>query len=842
MTFQKFLAQLLCDRLRRQRVLVFHDPAHRYQDVLTDMQGKDITVLDCGGDLLEARERAMEAFAELGKDNTLRRQLMLYVPAPKSLQDHERFMDPWSALCAGGAVFPDGAGDDYRELCLQFLPEQAGRIQELFTSGEAPGLDVINSLRSGAAESPVLRDLLGAEGPKDMIIRFLSASGVPLQKLKSNTHWIKDLKDLVQRTLGYKLDGAKEAVADLQSQLWRYLLFSEFVADLPGDLPATLASVPSAKKEHEPFVRSLCSSLRDTGSTQDAYEEAATRVSAELGIEQVCGTIEDFGELDTFSFEERGFLKRFSRELLEGNIETAAGIAAGRQQSFWVQRDASRSAEWQVSDLACRLLIEVAAVAEELKEKWSLDQWIGFYYSRYARVDSLHRCLEQVVCEIAPVTGPLESVITLAREKHRNSADSFARRFQETVATSGWPAPGTPRATDTFERLVEPAWKAGERVAYFMVDAMRYELGLALEAALAGRHRVTMEAVCSVLPSLTPAGMTALLPHASSQMALKVEDGSPVGTMDGKMVEGPRARAAAFTTHIGTDRTLAVNLDDIAEGKLPSDLKGIQVLVVHTVDIDSLGEKNPTYFLGVLPGVLRKIQAAVNRLADAGFHRAVLATDHGFCWMPSAGAGNAIAKPQGEWAAAKARVMLGKGTGNDHSMVLDAHFLGMRCSEPQMAFPKGLATYTAGVTYFHGGLSPQECIIPVLNIVLKGLTPQPNAARVDITLTYRGATSGRVTSLIPTLELSYPASDFFGPATVRLLLTAIDRKKETVGTAGSSKAVDTATGEVELERGKAIKVPLRLREGFEGAFTVIATDPSTGATYNSIKLETDFHH
>jgi hypothetical protein len=71
---------------------------------------------------------------------------------------------------------------------------------------------------------------------------------------------------------------------------------------------------------------------------------------------------------------------------------------------------------------------------------------------------------------------------------------------------------------------------------------------------------------------------------------------------------------------------------------------------------------------------------------------------------------------------------------------------------------------------------------------------------------------------------------------------ASDSNGVTVGEAASSSAVDPVSREINLERGKAIKVPLRLKEGFEGEFKVTASDPSTGASYATIKLKTEFHH
>ncbi|MEN3941777.1 PglZ domain-containing protein [Prosthecobacter sp. SYSU 5D2] len=842
MTFETFLAQQLETRIRQRRLLVVYDPDQRFRDIVASLRDKYTQVLDCDGDLLEAREAALESFAALGEDASCKQKLVLYVPAVRSLEDADRCSDPFAGFVVAGACFPDGAGDDFRQLCLQFLPEQAGQIEEIFASGEPPAISLINSMRSGAVDSPMLRDLLKAEGPKDMLVKFLSASDETLKKLRSTTQWVKDLKDLVARTLGLKLDGAKEAVEDLQTQLWRYLLFSEFAADLPVTLPAGLQSVPRAGISHEPFVRSLCGTLRDLGSAQAAYEEAANRVAGtELGLEAQCGSIEDFGVLDTFSFEERGFLRRFAEQLGAGQFENAREIVALRQGSFWVERDAQRSAEWQVADLSARLMLELQSLEAELTVKRSLDEWIDFYTSRFGMVDTIHRCMEQVAAEILPIEAVLAGVLTQAREAHREACDKLARGMQEEATKTGWPSTTKARSVDIFDRWVEPRWKSGERVAYFWIDALRYELAQALEAALGTHHGTRLDMACASLPCLTPVGMAALLPGASS-MEIKVDAGKPVAVIYGKPVDGPKARAEVLASYVGASRTRLVDLEDLANGKLPNDIEMIEVLAVKTNDIDSLGESNPLYFIGMLPSILRKIQLAVNKLAEAGFTRAILTSDHGFAWMQSTSAGNAIGKPPGQWVMAKDRVLLGEGTTDTLSLVLNTSDAGIRSSLQQIAIPKGMATYTAGVTYFHGGISPQECILPVLDVHLKTANTMMPTHRVDITLTYRGASRGTITSLIPALELSYPAADLFGPASVCLLLHGVDKSGTLVGEAASSAAVDPASREIHLERGKAIKVPLRLKEGFEGEFKVVAIDPVSGTTYATIKLETAFHH
>ena len=75
MTFESFLSNRLDTRLRKCRVLTLHDPEGRYREVAFSLSNERTTVLDLGGDLLEARENALEALAALGEDATCKRRL-----------------------------------------------------------------------------------------------------------------------------------------------------------------------------------------------------------------------------------------------------------------------------------------------------------------------------------------------------------------------------------------------------------------------------------------------------------------------------------------------------------------------------------------------------------------------------------------------------------------------------------------------------------------------------------------------------------------------------------------------------------------------------------------------
>jgi hypothetical protein len=123
-------------------------------------------------------------------------------------------------------VFPDGPADDYKSLCQQFLPDRTGELEELFASGE-PTFAVINQLGEGAAAYPTLNEVYQAEGPKEILMRFLCLDSDRRKKLGRAKAWAGEMEALVKRTLDATLTIKGVDVDDTRLALWRYLLFSE---------------------------------------------------------------------------------------------------------------------------------------------------------------------------------------------------------------------------------------------------------------------------------------------------------------------------------------------------------------------------------------------------------------------------------------------------------------------------------------------------------------------------------------------------------------------------------------------------------------------------------------
>jgi hypothetical protein len=147
------------------------------------------------------------------------------------------------------------------------------------------------------------------------------------------------------------------------------------------------------------------------------------------------------------------------------------------------------------------------------------------------------------------------------------------------------------------------------------------------------------------------------------------------------------------------------------------------------------------------------------------------------------------------------------------------------------------------VPYFHEGLSLQECVLPVIAVRLRkeaGLAP----AEFEVQISYKAGKTNQVTTRLPLVDLSVFSDDMFKAGEIELRLEAWGKDpaagpERVVGEPASSDHVHPATGLVRVKPGQAIKVPIRLEEGFNGAFEVRVYDPETRLAYGEpLRLKT----
>lgn len=832
-----FKSSVLEARLAKSQVMVVYDPERRYRDVCLGMATEKRAVVDSSESSITSRA---EAIADLGKlgDHQIER-LLVYVPAPKPLEDEDKQKDPFALFGACGDVFPSGDGDNYLSLCLKAKPDYATQVRAVFNQDPNPSFAVIDAI-GGGLNWPNLRALLKVESTADILFALMVPSELQQSALKETDSWVAEAKGLLQASIGLGLKTRGKTWSAIGDELWRFVLFSEFVFDLPEELPAGLKDVPRAAASAQPLIEDICERLRSDRRTQNIYIERAEAIEVELDLPNICGHMADLGERDTFPFEERTFLQRAMEALARDDTDKVKAILGRHAQSVWTGKGESQ-AQW---DLICSAfsLVECCQDNDRLlsENARSMESLIDLYVGQLREVDRLHREFEQAVSDYdwQDAKGIMQPVQQQARKQYGKLIEKVQLLFTKHLQHTGWPVVGRLANGDVFDKLVAPKLQqSGTKIAYLMVDALRYELGVALEKQLAEDGRVELKPALAQLPSITLVGMASLLPGAGNDLRLVKNEGAYIPYLGDQPVANVSQRMEILRKRYG-QRFQEGRLEDFVRNrfKIESD---IEFLVLRSVEIDSHFENHPDTAPTEIINALKRIRVAVHKLKDAGFSEVVIATDHGFFMNTHAGAGDTCSKLPGEWLNEHQRCLLGDGSSDSHHYLLDAEKAGIRGDFKSISGPLSMAAYKAGMLYYHGGASLQECVVPV--ITLQIAAPEPKAvSRAKVSLNYKNG-ARRITTRLPVIEISLDTQDMFLMGSdFELLLEAYDKKGDVVGEAKPGGVVNPATGTITLKPSDKVQVTLKMQMEYEGKFKVKALDPTTGIAFCQLDLETDY--
>ncbi|WP_417477292.1 PglZ domain-containing protein [Maricaulis sp.] len=826
-------------RLKKAGSLVVYDPASRYRDLVHELDDERVRVIDASESSIESRCAAIGALREVGRPQGGLDAVLIYVPAKLPQTDEQKQVDPFSIYGQVGAVFPQDDGDDYLSLCLRAKPDQATEIRKAFAGSSAgPSFAVIDAI-GGGANWPQLRAALSVHSAREILTAFLAPTPLQSDALKRQDGWVDEARAYLLATLGLGLKTRAKSWSAMADEVWRYVLFSEFVFDLPVPLPQALADVPHAPQEAKPIIEDVCENLRTHRTTSGTYIARAEAIEKELNLAEECSDIEDLGERDTFPFEERTFLRIAIRGITTSDTDRTRQVLSHHKSSVWVGKGESQ-AQWALVSTGLALVEACEDHERQLPaHARSQSDLIDFYLGSLREADRLQREFEQAVGDFLGADDMMHDVIRHARSRYWRLAERVQSVFMKHLETTGWPPDGRLANADVYDRLVADRLKeSGRRVAYLMVDALRYELGVALEQLLAEDGPVELQAAYAQLPTITLVGMASLLPKARSELTLELVSDTLTPKLAGDTVGNVPQRMQSLRKRLG-DRFAEMQLDKFVRTK-PKIEKTVDLLVLRSTEIDSQLENNPETTLSLIPGTLKLIRVALQKLREMGFTEAVIVTDHGFFLNAQAEAGDVCVKPQGHWpVVAHDRVMLGNGSPDTHNVVISTEKVGIRGDFEQAAFPRSMAPYRSGHLYFHGGASLAEAVVPVL-IARLDSGGKTEAGKVAVELSYKNGAK-RITTRVPVVDVELRAEDMFSrDDNVDVLVEAQDSKGNVVGEARPGGPVNPATGTVTLTPRQRLQIALKMDPEFEGKFSVKALNPTTLSIYDTLNLETDY--
>lgn len=827
--------EVLRPRLNKAEVLVVYDGARRYDDLCLDMADEHCQVVDASESSIESREAALAALRAMGRLGAQSR-LLVYVPADPPLTDEAKLHDPFALYGACGAVFPASDGDRYESLCMRAKADHGAEIRRIFAQDPDPAFAVIDAVGAGGGW-PTLQAALGVQSARDILQALLAPTDAHRAALAEQNGWVAEVKRLCRSAMGLTLQTKVESWSNIADELWRYLLFSEYALNLPTDLPSALADVPRADEAVQPLVADLCDNLRNDLRTRELYVRRAIVVEEALRLAEHSADMEDVGPVATFAWQDDVCFAQAVEALQRDNLNLLRDMLVGHQGSVWLDREKNQ-ARWSLLEAAAKLA-QVCADGERTladhaaSQRALLDGYTGGLY----QIDRLQRQFEEQAGAFFGGDDQVAAVLHRARQVYRKVAAQMQAHFMRHLEDAGWPSLGYMSNSQVADELLVPALReSGHRVALFMIDALRYELGVELSKELGDGGQIELRAACAVLPTVTTVGMASLLPGAAQNLKLVKQGNGVVPALGQDTVTTVAQRMGVLRARYG-ERFAEAPLADFCRGHCEL-ASTVDLLVLRSNEMDAQFESNPETAPTLIRRTFKQITSAVAALRQLGFHELLIATDHGFFLNGSPRPGDVGAKPEGDWIAVHGRMLLGDGTGHVSNYVLPASHLGIRGDFEDAAGPRTLVGYHAGQSYLHGGASLQEAVVPVLTMQLEQTEKAPS--KPIITLSYReGATS--ITSRIPMLTVTAQAGDLFSVQEgIKLRIEAQDKGGNVVGEPRQGERVSPVGLIVTVQPGETLKLGLRMAEEYEGPFTVKALDPSTGTIYDQLDLATDY--
>lgn len=296
-----------------------------------------------------------------------------------------------------------------------------------------------------------------------------------------------------------------------------------------------------------------------------------------------------------------------------------------------------------------------------------------------------------------------------------------------------------------------------EKTVVIVSDAFRYETAQELYTKLADdeKNTVKLNHMISVLPSYTRLGMLALLPHKKLELSDSYEE-----LIDGQHIIDLKGRQAVLQKANANNACIAFDeLKKLKKDERRQVFTGKQVVYVYHDRVDNAGENSPDSVFAACGTAIDDIFDMVRLLSTtANIQHFIVTADHGFIYKRDAvNESGKIAGVSDKNSLVKRRYIVADKAVEDNGIChLPLGKILETDDKKIVSFPLSHNVFKApggGLNYVHGGSSPQELIIPVLEVYAqKGHVETQNAEIKVVTML------NKITSLITSMEFVQSAA------------------------------------------------------------------------------------
>lgn len=379
----------------------------------------------------------------------------------------------------------------------------------------------------------------------------------------------------------------------------------------------------------------------------------------------------------------------------------------------------------------------------------NLNEMVKNYTSELYKMDRYYRYFYYYLDKLEDVTR-FDKLKELVENIYANEYLAKVCTNWNDLFSTEWESLQITKQPDFFSRNVN---YAKDQLVVIISDALRYEVGMTLLEKLQADEKctATMKTMASMLPSITQYGMAALLPHRSLELT---EDYSVL--VDGQKVDTLEQRQAILQKYKTASR--CVQYDDIKNLSV-TDLRSIftrqDVVYIYHNQIDARGDKLNTEneVFNACTEAVDELSAMIRRLTtSANRSRFIVTADHGFIYRRNKlSESDKIGSVSGAADVLSRRYLLStEAVVTEGVAATEIGAMMQNKDERMVSYPVGADIFKAsgsGLNYVHGGCSPQEMLVPLIEVKTeKGYKETTTAQIALVSLT------SKITNLITSLD------------------------------------------------------------------------------------------
>lgn len=781
------LARVIQKKVDGYGAVVWEDPEREYVDVAESVSPSDATFARWDGSWYALRRQLEELV-----DGPQPPRLVVYQPTETPADD------PLAEVRQAGTILRHRLSTLVRDALAGAFTQN--RIAEL-AKGSRTLLEVEAALSGGGEVGVRLPAALGSADTLELALRILAD-----ERLASDAD--EDLWGEASSFLRAQFGVPETAAGDETIEVaFRHLVVTELASAVGEPLPGLEKSTGDTDAAQRGRVCELLAAWRRDRLRLASYRKRAIALQSALALGETLDWHPAFETLDSVETLDDLALAEVTRRVTAEEVEEAAELAQLRhERSMWTDGQLPEAARWVPTWKAA---VGVTTLLLELKRSHAADGSAGEVLAAYVRdgwrIDAAHRQMEEALTQL-PSLGALDEPVRRARAAFEAWLDTQVRRLTNAVATEGFDL-GKDLIAQTAIHDMFVA-DAVEPVAYFLVDALRYELGEELAVALRDMGAtVALRAAVATSPTLTPVGMASLLPGAESGIAVALDPRRRVQvSIDGSPVAGVPPRIERLRAAHGPIADIPLNdIFEYTEGELQSRTQGVRIVLVRSQEIDEALETDKVAAArSYVRDVGTLVARGVARLRHAGISHAVIAADHGFVLLSGPVGPDRTIEPPGGEGELHRRCWIGRGgAASESSVRVPLADLGVG-GDLDLVVPRGFGVFPAGGArrYFHGGLSPQELIIPVLDARFAAVAEQPGGLVAEVA-------DGRIVTGVFSARVELKRNLFSETAVLRVIGIRKAPQGE-VARAAAGNGFDATTGTITVDVEQPAIITLRV--------------------------------